>query len=109
SQLRILAVGAFGIVALKLLGNALTAQGKPMLETAAVGVAFVATVALDILLIPGHGGVGASVASTLAYSAGGIAVVAIFARALGVPARELLPRPRQALALWRTARRRPSR
>jgi O-antigen/teichoic acid export membrane protein len=110
-QLRILSAGAVGIVALKLFGNALTAQAKPMLETAAVGVAFVATVVLDVLLIPSHGGVGASVASALAYSAGGIAVVAIFVRALGARPRDLVPRGREALALGRSglrALRRPA-
>lgn len=100
-QLRILAAGGVGIVALKLFGNALTAQGKPLLETAAVAVAFVATVALDIALIPGHGGIGASVASTLAYSIGGLAATVLLTRALGAGAEELIPRGRDDLNLWR--------
>ncbi|WP_206443182.1 polysaccharide biosynthesis C-terminal domain-containing protein, partial [Candidatus Protofrankia californiensis] len=100
-QLRILTAGAFGIVALKLLGNALTARGKPLLETAAVGVAFVVTVGLDIVLIPGHGGVGASVASVLAYSVGGMVVGIIFARTLGTGRVNLVPRWRDALVLGR--------
>ncbi|AEH09709.1 MULTISPECIES: oligosaccharide flippase family protein [Protofrankia] len=104
-QLRVLTAGAFGVVALKLLGNALTARGKPLLETAAVGIAFVATVALDIVLIPGHGGVGASVASVLAYSAGGIAVTIIFARALGASWGSLVPRWHDARVLGRVGRR----
>ena len=107
-QLRILAVGAFGIVALKLLGNALTARGRPLLETAAVGVAFLVTVALDVALIPGHGGVGASIASTIAYSAGGVAVVAIFTRALGCRLRDLVPSRRETTALVASALRRPA-
>ena len=64
-DLRILALGAFGIVALKLLGSALNAQGRPMRANIGVGVAFIATVALDLLLIPSHGGLGAAIASTL--------------------------------------------
>jgi hypothetical protein len=43
------------------------------------------------------------VASALAYSAGGIAVVAIFARGLGIDPRELLPRAREALSFARSA------
>ena len=35
-MLRVLTVGAFGIVALKLLGDALTARRKPMLDTTAI-------------------------------------------------------------------------
>jgi O-antigen/teichoic acid export membrane protein len=91
-DLRVLAPGAFGIVALKLFANALTAQGKPMLGNAAIAVAFATTIALDLLLIPGHGGLGAAIASTVAYSAGGLAVAIIFTRTLGGRLRDLVPR-----------------
>jgi O-antigen/teichoic acid export membrane protein len=92
-DLRVLAPGAFGIVALKVLANALVAQRRPLLSSAAVGVAFVLTVGLDLLLIPGHGGVGAATASTVAYTAGGAAAVVLFVRALGVPLATVVPRP----------------
>ena len=85
NDLRLLAPGAFGIIALKLLANSLTAQRKPMLGNLAVAVAFAATVVLDLLLIPRFGGAGAAAASTLAYSVGGIAVAVVFSRALGAP------------------------
>ena len=91
-DLRVLAFGAFGIVALKLLGNALIAQGKAMLANIGVAVAFVTTVALDLLLIPDHGGIGAAIASTAAYTAGGVAIAVVFARALRRRPGELLPR-----------------
>jgi O-antigen/teichoic acid export membrane protein len=90
-MLRVLTVGVFGIVALKLLGNALTAQRKPMLETAAIALAFVCVIALDVILIPAHGGLGAAWASAVAYSVGGVTVAVIFVRALGGRARDLLP------------------
>jgi O-antigen/teichoic acid export membrane protein len=90
-QLRILLLGGFGTAVLKLLGNALTSQGYPLRETAAIGVAFVAIVILDATLIPAFGGTGAAWASLLAYSAGGIAVLAIFRRTLGGAWRELIP------------------
>jgi len=104
AMLRALIVGAFGIVALKLLGNALTAQQKPMLETAAVSTAFVCIVALDLILIPAHGGLGAAAASSIAYSVGGVAVALIFIRALGGRLRDLLPRGRDLTWLWRRLR-----
>jgi len=91
-DLQMLAPGAFGIVAMKLLANALTAQGKPMLGNAAIGVAFATTIALDLILIPAHGGFGAAIASTIAYSAGGIAVAVIFTRTLRGKLTELVPR-----------------
>lgn len=90
-DLRVLAPGAFGIVALKLLANALVAQRLPLLSTAAVGVAFVITIALDLLLIPSHGGLGAALASTVAYTAGGVAAALLFIRALTVPPAAIVP------------------
>jgi O-antigen/teichoic acid export membrane protein len=92
-DLRVLAAGAVGVLALKLLGNALTAQGRPGLATAGAAAAFAVTLGLDIALIPAHGGLGAAIASTAAYSTGGIACGLIFARFFRFPARRLLPRP----------------
>lgn len=91
-DLRILVLGAIGIVALKQLGTALTAQQRPLLGTVGIGVALVTTVALDFALIPSHGAVGAAIASSAAYAAGGIAMAVIFARVFPGAAR-LVPRP----------------
>lgn len=103
-DLRILTLGALGIVALKQLGNALTAQGKPLSASAAISVAFVTTVVLDVLLIPPFGGAGAAIASTLSYTAGGIVVAVIFAKALEGRLADLVPRPNELPALWREVR-----
>ena len=103
-DLRVLAFGALGIVLLKLLGNALVAQGRPLLSTAAIGVAFASIVVLDILLIPAHGGLGAAIASTVAYSAGGVAAALLFARALGGRLVDLVPRFSDGMQLWQTWR-----
>jgi O-antigen/teichoic acid export membrane protein len=111
-DLRVLSLGAFGIVAFELLRNALTAQRKPMLGSAAVGVAFVLTVALDVLLIPRYGGLGAAIATSAAYTCGGVAAGLIFARAMHARLAELAPRlddlqwlRRKALLLMPVARR----
>ena len=104
AQLRVLALGAFGIVALKLLGTTLTAQGKPMLETAAVSMAFVCIVVLDLVLIPDHGGMGAAIASTVSYTLGGVVAVLIFARALKLDAGKLTPSGGDLRWLWRRLR-----
>src|SRR5215212_7882148 len=103
-DLRVLAFGAFGIVALKLLGNALIAQSKPMRANVGVAVAFVVTVGLDLLLIPSHGGIGAAIASTSAYTAGGVAILVVFCRALGRRPVELLPRGNELGPLLRQLR-----
>jgi O-antigen/teichoic acid export membrane protein len=104
ANLRVLAPGAFGILALKLLANALTAQRKPMLANCALAVAFATTIALDIVLIPGHGGLGAAIASTVAYTAGGIAVAVIFVRTLDGRLSDLLPRARDVTRLVASTR-----
>jgi O-antigen/teichoic acid export membrane protein len=103
SQLRILTAGAFGIAALKQLGNALTAQQLPLLTSAMTAVAFVVVTVLDFVLIPGHGGVGASYASTIAYTVGGAAIAAAFIRALGARAADLVPRFADVLQFWSSA------
>jgi O-antigen/teichoic acid export membrane protein len=101
-QLRVLALGALGIVALELLTNVLTAQRRPMLGSAAFAVAFVLTLGLDLILIPPFSGMGAAVASTIGYSAGGIAAALIFARTMRRPLRELVPRTADVSWLTRT-------
>jgi O-antigen/teichoic acid export membrane protein len=103
-QIRVLVLGAFGIAALKLLGSVLTAQGRPLRETAAVAVAFVVMIVLDALLIPSHGGMGAAIASAAAYSAGGLAVAWLFVRTLGGGWRDLVPRGNELGPLWARVR-----
>ena len=100
-MLRVLCLGSFGIATLKLLGNALTAQRRPLLETGAVAVAFVTVFALDFALIPDHGGLGASIASAASYTLGGLAAAVIFGRTLGAGISDLIPRPSDVLVLGR--------
>jgi O-antigen/teichoic acid export membrane protein len=99
-DLRVLVAGAFGIVALKQLGSALTARGRPTLTSIATGVAFASTIALDLLLIPDHGGLGAAIASTVSYTLGGAVVLLVFAHSLGGRPSDLIPRADDLRALW---------
>ncbi len=101
SSLRLLIPGGFGVVALKLLGSALTAQGRPVHESTAIGVSFVATLTLDILLIPRFGGNGAAFASSFAYLLGGAVACVIFVRATDGRLRDLIPRGADIRGLWR--------
>jgi O-antigen/teichoic acid export membrane protein len=104
-DLRVLVAGAFGMMALKLFGSALVARGYPGLQSLAIGAGFACTVALDVILIPPFGGLGAALASTLAYTAAGIVVAVIFLRTLGGRASELVPRAADVLWLWDLVRR----
>jgi O-antigen/teichoic acid export membrane protein len=92
-QLRVLALGGFGILAVKLLGSALIAQKRPLLETIGTAGAFVVTLVLDVILIPRHGGLGAAIASSTAYAVGGLLVALVAARTLRFSLADLLPTP----------------
>ena len=103
-DLRILAFGAFGIVALKQVGNALTARQLPTRASFGIGFAFVATIVLDVLLIPRFEGVGAALASSIAYTLGGVLIVVLFTRALGGHVLDFVPRPSDFAEVWRRFR-----
>ena len=103
-QLRVLVIGAFGIVAVKLFGNALVARGRPVLQSVSVGLGFACTVILDIVLIPPFGGLGAAIASTVAYTAAGVMVGVIFLRVLDRRPAELVPRVGDVAWLLRKVR-----
>jgi O-antigen/teichoic acid export membrane protein len=103
-DLRILALGAIGVAVTKLLGNALTTQGKPLLETTAIVISFLVTAVADVLLIPPFADVGASIASTISYSAGGVVMVAIFVRWFRFRLIDLLPSTEDVGWLWGKAR-----
>lgn len=91
-DLRVLVAGALGMVALKLLGTALVARGHPGRQSVAIGTGFVVTIVGCALLIAPLGGLGAALASTLAYTASGIVVTIIFLRTLEGRVGELVPR-----------------
>lgn len=91
-QLRVLVFGVAGVVALKLFGMALVAQGRPVLQSVGMGAGFVLTIGLDVALIPRFGGLGAAVASTLAYTAAGIVTAVLFMRTAHGRASDLVPR-----------------
>jgi O-antigen/teichoic acid export membrane protein len=103
-DLRVLTVGAFGIVALKQIGNALTARQLPTLASIGIGVAFVSTIVLDVLLIPSFGGLGAALASSLSYTLGGVVIVLLFTRSLGGHVLDFVPRPGDLAVVWRRIR-----
>jgi O-antigen/teichoic acid export membrane protein len=104
SELRVLALGAAGIVLLSQLSNAVIAQRKPLLASGADGAALVVTVVLNILLIPHLGGLGAAIATTAAYTFGGVVMTVIFLRVLHGRARDLVPRLNDVAWLWRKMR-----
>ena len=93
NMLRVLVVAAFGVAAVKLLGSALVTQGRPGLQSVAIGFGFVLSVALDVVLIPPFGGQGAAFAAAIAHTTAGLVVCTIFLRTLGGRPSDLVPRP----------------
>jgi O-antigen/teichoic acid export membrane protein len=104
-QLRVLVIGALGMLALTIFGNALVARGKPVLSSVALGAGFVCTLVLDIVLIPPYAGVGAAVASTIAYTTAGALMCVFFVRGLGARFSDLIPRGSEVRWLVGSARR----
>jgi O-antigen/teichoic acid export membrane protein len=90
-DLRLLVPGAVGTLALTVFGNALVAQGRPLLSSLALAAGFACTIILDLVLIPRYTGVGAAIASTIAYTAAGAVMAVVFLRALDGKTKELVP------------------
>jgi len=103
-DLRILSLGAFGIVALKQVGNSLTARRLPTRASFGIGFAFVSTIVLDVLLIPSFNGVGAALASSISYTLGGVLILVLFTRALGGHLLDFVPRSSDFAEVWRRFR-----
>jgi O-antigen/teichoic acid export membrane protein len=91
-DLRVLALSAVGIAFMALLGGSLIAQGRPLLTAFADGSAFVFTLALDLALIPVLGGLGAAIATSVAWTCGGLMIAVVFARALQTGFGDMFPR-----------------
>ena len=91
-DLRVLALGGVAIAAIVLLGNTMLAQRRVLWVAVADGTALAVTVTLDILLIPGLGGLGAAIATTAAYTLEAAILAVVFVRVLGGRAGDLVPR-----------------
>jgi Na+-driven multidrug efflux pump len=91
-MLQMLAPGAVGIVLTKVLSTVLSSQNRPLATVIPIATGLVTTVALDLLLIPTHGGFGAAIASTAAYLVAGTMMAIFYLRVFKLPAAVLIPR-----------------
>jgi O-antigen/teichoic acid export membrane protein len=103
-DLRVLALSSVGVAAVYLFGNALIAQRKPVHASVAEATALVASIALNIVLVPIWGGLGAAIAAVIAFTLGGLTVSIVFSRVLRVPFRMLMPRGDELPWLWKKTR-----
>ncbi|GIE79399.1 hypothetical protein Aph02nite_53490 [Actinoplanes philippinensis] len=105
-DLRILAVGAFGMMALNIFGTALVAQQRPILESTAHSVGFAVAMILFVVMIPRFGATGAAFASAVGYLVCGGVALGLAHRTLGLRYRSLLPQPTDIADMMRIVRRR---
>jgi O-antigen/teichoic acid export membrane protein len=91
-DLRLLALGALGVLALDLFSGVVVAQRRPLLASAGTAVALLVTVIGNIILVPVLGGGGTAVAKSAAFTAGGATMVLIFLRMFDAPPGALIPR-----------------
>jgi O-antigen/teichoic acid export membrane protein len=74
------------------IGGDLGGRGRPGLSSGLAGCAALVTVALDLVLIPPFGVMGAAVASVIAYTTFGVASLVALSRVSEIPLAEMLPR-----------------
>jgi O-antigen/teichoic acid export membrane protein len=96
---------ALGFAANVTFSGALVASGAPGRSSLGATVALVLGVALDVVLIPSHGAVGAAAAASAALLAGGLAAAAAYRAHVGFRWVELIPRARDVATLRLLARR----
>lgn len=93
SALRILLLGTLALSVTTLVSNHLYGLGQTKMPARAAAISLVITVALDLVLIPGLGIVGAALASLLAYTTSGVVLAVHLLRhfnASGVSWRDLV-------------------
>lgn len=100
----VLLPGALGYVAGAVFSSALVSSMRPFRSSVGPLVSLVIGVALDVVLIPRFGAVGAAFAATGAFLAGGAAAGAAFRTIHAVKWREFVPRRADAVVLCEVAR-----
>ena len=103
-DLRFLALGALGVLALDLFSGVVIAQRRPLMASAGTAVALLVTVILNIILVPELGGGGTALAKSAAFTAGGATMVVIFLRIFHADRRALVPRLDDVAWYWRKLR-----
>ncbi len=90
--LRITMLAMLPLAVTRVLAGDMKGRGRPGLVSVSAGLALVATVAFDLLLIPLLGIEGAAIASLLAYSVGAAVLLYAYRRVSGGSLLQLVPR-----------------
>jgi len=96
--------GAFGYAATRVFSIALATSSRPGQSSLPPLISLILGVVLDLLLIPGYGALGAAIAASVAYMAGGASAIYLHRAGNPFSARELLPRVDEVTVLMPRAR-----
>jgi O-antigen/teichoic acid export membrane protein len=104
--LRTLLPGIVAYSGARVLGNDISARGRPLLNSYIASVSVTLNLVLNLVLIPRHGIVGAAWASTASYSVLFVSTIGLYCRIARVPVRAVIvPMREDATAYVRLARR----
>ncbi len=84
--------GTIGYSFLRVFSSSLLASGSPARSSLGAAAALVTGVCFDFVLIPAHGALGAAIAASLAFFAGGMVATVAHRRTVGYVWRDLVPR-----------------
>lgn len=82
--------GILMFVIARILMGRFAGQGHPLQLIAIFVPVLILNIILNLLFIPGYGGVGAAWASSISYSAGAVAILMVFSVKMKVPMREIM-------------------
>jgi O-antigen/teichoic acid export membrane protein len=99
--LLILLPGLVAFASVNVLSAHVAGLGRPRLNLYVSLAGLVATLVLDLTLIPPFGMYGAAAASTVSYLSGAVVMALLFSRETGIRARSLIPLPADLVALAR--------
>ena len=87
--IHLLLPGVFFMLGLKILNMDLAGRGRPNASLWAMVPALLVNAALSVTLVPRYGAPGAAVASSVAYTAGGVGMMLVYCRHTGIRLAEL--------------------
>lgn len=94
--------GIWVFTIVKILWSDLAGRGRPELTLVPLGLAAFSNVPINFVLIPYLGVAGASISSTISYTAAAVAILVIFNKATGMPIKKLVIPERGDWQLYRS-------
>jgi O-antigen/teichoic acid export membrane protein len=84
TMIRTILPGIFVLIAFRILNSRITGMGKPQIAIWAFAPALVVNFALNLILIPKYGGIGAAWSTNVSYTLGSVIFIASYSRMTGM-------------------------